>query len=493
MIIKSAQDEIQNYLCDASNFKGFCDSVLIPENNDDVKNILSNANTRKTPVTISGNGTGLTGARVPQGGLVISTERLNKILEINVQEKYAVVEPGVLLSDLLFQLKQKKLLYPPDPTEKNCFIGGTIATNASGEKTFRYGSTRDYILELEVILTNGETVNLKRGQKFANGYNIILQTDHNSIYSFEIPETGLALTKNAAGYYCRNNMDVIDLFIGSEGTLGVINKAKLKLLPYPEKIISCVSFFENENNALSFINEARILSRLNVSANSTSTINALALEFFDSNSLKFLFNDYPIIPRHSGAAVWFEQETSFTDEESVLDEWTNLIKRLNGNTKNVWFAFSESEAEKIQKFRHTISANVNEFMTRNNFRKLGTDVAVPDESFNDLYHYSKKITEEKNINYVVYGHFGNSHMHFNFLPETEEQFEISKALYNNICLRAIELKGTVSAEHGLGKVKRDYLKLMYGEEAVKKMLAIKKTLDPNMILCRGNLFDPIVR
>ena len=245
----------------------------------------------------------------------------------------------------------------------------------------------------------------------------------------------------------------------------------------------------NENDALSFINEARVLSRMNISGISASSIEALALEFFDNNSLKFLFNDYPNIPDLAGAAVWFEQETNTISEETVLDEWTSLIKKHNGNTENVWFAFSESEAEKIQKFRHSISANVNEFITRNNFRKLGTDVAVPDESFHDLYYYSKKITEEKNINYVVYGHFGNSHMHFNFLPETEEQFALSKDLYHKICLRAIELKGTVSAEHGLGKVKRDYLKLMYGEEAVKKMLAIKKTLDPNMILCTGNLFN----
>ncbi len=489
MIIKTSQDEIQNYLSDASNFKGFCESVYIPENIDEVKNILATANKLNTSVTISGNGTGLTGARVPQGGIVISTERLNKIHEINADEKYAVVEPGVMLSELLSQLKQIKLLYPPDPTEKNCFIGGTIATNASGEKTFRYGSTRDYILELEVILTNGEAVNLKRGEKFADGYNIILQTDHNSIYSFDIPETVLSLTKNAAGYYCHKNMDIIDLFIGSEGTLGVVTKAKLKLLPYPEKIISCVSFFMNENDALSFINEARVLSRMNISGFSTSSINALALEFFDSNSLKFLFNDYPNIPELSGAAVWFEQETNIIGEETVLDEWTNLIKKHNGNTENVWFAFSESEAEKIQKFRHSISANVNEFITRNNFRKLGTDVAVPDESFNALYHYSKKIAEEKNINYVVYGHFGNSHMHFNFLPETEDEFIISKELYNNICLKAIELKGTVSAEHGLGKVKHDYLKLMYGDDDVKKMLAIKKVLDPNLILCKGNLFN----
>jgi D-lactate dehydrogenase (cytochrome) len=284
-------------------------------------------------------------------------------------------------------------------------------------------------------------------------------------------------------------MDAIDLFIGSEGTLGIITKAKLKLLPNPEKLISCVVFFRNEVDALAFLFEARKISFLKRKNDSKFLIDALALEFFDKNSLKFLLPDYPNIPAVSGSAVWFEQETTIIDEERFLEEWTNLIRKFGGNDNDVWFTFSENENEKIQKFRHSISAKVNEFMTQNNFRKLGTDVAVPDFSFEELYYYSKKITEAAGINYVVYGHFGNSHMHFNFLPGTDLQFEKAKELYRTICLKAIELKGTVSAEHGVGKVKREYLTQMYGEDVMNKMFAIKKMLDPNIILGRGNLFE----
>ncbi|MCH6574807.1 MAG: FAD-binding oxidoreductase, partial [Bacteroidetes bacterium] len=162
MIVKTQQDEIQNYLIDASNTKGFCEAVYIPQSVSEMTEIIKEANEKKHSVTISGNGTGLTGARVPKGGIVISTEKLNKIIEINLEEKFALVEPGVLLSELQDTVKQKGLLYAPDPTERNCFIGGTVATNASGARTFKYGPTRNYVEELEIILPDGDFLYLKR-------------------------------------------------------------------------------------------------------------------------------------------------------------------------------------------------------------------------------------------------------------------------------------------------------------------------------------------
>ena len=162
MLIKTSPDEIENFLVDASNTKGYCDAVYFPESREEIVEILKKANGEKTPVTISGNHTGLTGSGVPRGGIVISTEKLNKILVINTNEGYAIVQPGVILADFLEEVKNKNYLYPPDPTEDKCFIGGTVATNASGAKTFKYGPTRDYIKELEIILADGEILNLKR-------------------------------------------------------------------------------------------------------------------------------------------------------------------------------------------------------------------------------------------------------------------------------------------------------------------------------------------
>ncbi len=252
MLIKTSPDEIQNFIVDASNTKGYCDAVYFPENKKEIIEILKKANTEKTSVTVSGNHTGLTGAGVPRGGIVISTEKLNKILEINTDDNFALLQPGVILADFLVELKSQNLLYPPDPTEDNCFIGGTVATNASGAKTFKYGPTRNYIDELEIVLADGEVLVLKRSQNIANNYNLKLKTESGKEILLDLPDFEMPDTKNASGYFCKKNMDAIDLFIGSEGTLGIISKIKVRLLPAPEKLLSCVVFFDSENDALGF-------------------------------------------------------------------------------------------------------------------------------------------------------------------------------------------------------------------------------------------------
>jgi D-lactate dehydrogenase (cytochrome) len=488
MIIKSSNDEIQNYLTDASNFSGFCDAVYIPENVNEIPEILKEQNSRKIPVTISGNGTGLTGARVPQGGIVLSTEKLNKILEINTTGKYAVVEPGVLLSEFQNAVNAKGLFYPPDPTERNCFIGGTAATNASGEKTFKYGPTRDYVMELDLLLANGQLLKLQRGREKAEAFNLKLKTEDGEEYRIILPEFNIPQVKNASGYFCRKDMDAIDLFVGSEGTLGLITKLRLKLIESPEKIISCAAFFPSENAALSFIAEARNISENSRLRKDPRCIDALALEFFDENSLKFLMNDYPQIPENAKAAVWFEQEVTKQNEDFFLDSWLDLIKRFKGGQDDTWLAVTDEDKKKIEKFRHSISERVNEYITRRNLRKLGTDVAVPHEYFEELYFFSRKECEKEKLEYVTYGHFGNSHMHMNILPRNENEFNTGKNVYASICRRAIALKGTISAEHGIGKIKKDLFREMYGTECIMKMAEIKKILDPGFILGQGNLF-----
>ena len=488
MIIKTEQDEIQNYLIDASNTKGFCDAVYIPVNVSEVVEVIKDANEKKQSVTISGNGTGLTGARVPQGGIVISTEKLNKIIEINTKGYFAIVEPGVLLSEFQDAAKSKGLLYPPDPTESNCFIGGTVATNASGARTFKYGPTRHYVEELEIILPGGDFLNLKRGENFSDNLSLSLKTSSGKEFKLTLPDYDMPKTKNASGYFCKRNMDVIDLFIGSEGTLGVITKIKLKLLPMPVEEISCVLFFESEESALNFLTKARDESYRTREVNKNDSIDAAALEFFDENSLNFLVNDYSNIPPNAKAAVWFEQQCK-ENEDILLEQWIDLFLEYGGKEEDAWFALTEKDKENIIGFRHTISTNVNEYITLNNFRKLGTDVAVPDENLIDFYYAIKKDVEEKKLDYVIYGHLGNSHLHLNMLPKTEEEFKVGKLLYKNICNSAINLGGTFSAEHGVGKNKTEYLVEMYGEENVNKMRMLKKTLDPNYILGVGNIFE----
>jgi len=488
VIIKTEQDEIQIYLFDASNTKGYCSEVWIPENIEELSKAVREANEQKLQVTISGNRTGLTGACVPKGGIVISTEKFNSILKINTEEKYAIVEPAVMLSDLQQAVSDKKLLYPPDPTERNCFVGGTVATNASGAGTFKYGATREFVLGLEIILPDGEFLDLKRGEVFADNNLLILQTRDKKEIKLNLPAYEMPSTKNASGYYCKPGMDAIDLFIGSEGTLGIITKIILKLLSLPDAELSCVLFFNNEDDALNFLSEARRISYESRRTKDKDMIDATALEFFDENSLNFLKDDFAGIPTDAKAAVWFEQVCE-GNEDTLLGLWIDLFAKYNGNEEEAWFAVSEKDKKRIIDFRHSISANVNEYVTRNNFRKLGTDVAVPDDSFIAFYLEIKSIVERENMAYVTYGHFGNSHVHLNMLPKDEEEFEKGKELYKNICLRAIELGGTFSAEHGVGKNKTEYLLAMYGEENINAMRDIKKTLDPNYILGVGNIFD----
>lgn len=489
MITKTQQNEIQDYLKDASNTKGYCDAVVYPENTDDVVTILKRANEDNTKVTVCGNRTGLSAGCVPNGGIVLSTEKMNKILEINEKEKYAIVEPGVLLSDFLQIIKPLKLYYPPDPTELNCFLGGTVATNASGSKTFKYGPTRDFVLGIEIALPTDDFLVLERGKVFADKFRLSIHTNSGTKIDLKIPATKILTTKNTAGYFCTENMDAIDLFIGSEGTLGVITKVKLKLLAAPERVLSAVIFFRSEEDGLNFIERARTESYESRKKNNNIAIDALSLEYFDKNALEFLRDDYSNIPKDAKSAVWFEQEINEQFGNEVTELWISLIEKHHGDLNNSWIAMNEKDKSRFVEFRHRISAKVNDYISSRNLRKLGTDFAVPDNRLKDFYFEMKKEVEDAGYDYVIYGHFGNSHIHLNILPKDSTEFEKAKALYYSMCKSAISSGGTFSAEHGVGKNKKTLLYDMYGKDIINQMFLIKQTLDPKLILCSGNLFD----
>ncbi|GBD91272.1 putative FAD-linked oxidoreductase [bacterium BMS3Abin04] len=489
MIIKNDQSQVQSYLSDAANYRGFCDAVYFPESEKELTNIVIEANKNKTPITISGNGTGLTGGRVPEGGIVISTEKLNKIIEIDHAEKYAIVQPGVIMQEFQNIIEEQKLYYPPDPTETNCFIGATVATNASGAKTFKYGSTRNFVLALNIITADGDILYLERGKQKIYDYKLNLITQNSREINCIIPAYKMPETKNAAGYFCKRNMDAIDLFIGSEGTLGIITEIKLKLLDKPQNILSSIIFFDKEINALSFITEAREISYLSRKNSASNNIDALALEFFDSNTLSFLKKDYPQIPNYTRTAVWFEQEYTEATYDLLLNKWINLINKHNGDENTAWFAATNSEREKFKEFRHAVSWKVSEYIAQKNLMKVGTDTAVPDNVFIEFYNYAKELAYNSGMEYVAYGHFGNSHLHLNLLPKDNQEYEQAKYIYRLILEKAVSLDGTISAEHGIGKLKREYLLEMYGEKNIIKMARLKKCLDQNLLLGSGNIFD----
>ena len=475
MICKKDKSQFQSYLTDASNYKGNAEALYIPESLDELVNLVKDCNKNKTRITLSGNGTGLTGGRVAEEGIVISFEKFDKILELNKNDKTITVQSGVLLKDLQEFVEKEGFFYPPDPTERNCFIGGNIVTNASGARTFKYGPTRNYVESLKILLSNGKILELDR-----NSIVNARSRDVLSNYNVKIP----AASKNASGFYCSENQNLIDLFIGSEGLLGLIVEARLKLLALPNHIFSAIVFFESETNAIDFIEESR-----NLSKEIDSILDARGLEFFDERSLTFLSKDYTNIPKQAKAAVWFEQEID-QNEDILIENWTKLLEKHNYLSDFVWFAFDEKDLEKFKDFRHSISWKVNEYIAQKNFKKVGTDVAVADNFFKEFYFSSKKMVEDSKLDFVSYGHFGNSHLHLNMLPKNEDEYIIAKKLYKSICQNAISINGTISAEHGIGKLKREYFEMMYSEEEILQMARIKKHYDPNLILNIGNMIDP---
>ncbi|MBN1364063.1 MAG: FAD-binding oxidoreductase [Syntrophaceae bacterium] len=485
MIVKKNPDEFQNYLSDSSNYKGTADAVYLPETESEMLELVKKFNSDKVKITISGNGTGLTGSRVPEGGVVISTEKLNKVIELNEGKKQLRVQPGMILKELQDYVEAKKLFYPPDPTERNCFIGATVATNSSGSRSFKYGSTRDYVIGIRVVLPLGDIISIERGKIFASSYTFSFSTEQETRHKIIIPQFDMPNTKNAAGFYCRENMDLIDLFIGSEGTLGIITEIKLKLLPLAEKIFSCVVFFDDEENALSFIDNARSITKFD--GTGERKISARGLDYFDKRALDFLRPDYPAIPENS-CAVWFEQELTANDD-NLTEAWLKLINRHGADADKTWLAVGKKEQEKIKDFRHAISSKVNDVVARRGLRKVGTDVAVPEETFRFFYRWMVDLVGRNNMDYVVYGHFGDCHPHLNILPKDQDDFVKAKKIYSQICSEAVHRKGTVSAEHGIGKMKREYLLMMYGESVVRQMARLKIVLDPNGIMNIGNIFE----
>ncbi len=525
MLTKSNVDEIQSYLSDASYMQaGNAEHVVFPESSEEVAEVLAHASRERTPVTVSGAGTGTVAGRVPFGGIVIATDNLNRIKSLGHDDKgggRAVVEAGVVLADLQRFVEAQGLFYPPDPTERGCFIGGNVATNASGARTFKYGPTRNYIERLKVCLATGEIVDLRRGEfhaDAANQINIPLSARHTLeavLPSYQMPQ----VRKNAAGYYVAPGMDVVDLFIGSEGTLGVITEIEVALIQKPESILSGVVFFSDNDRLLEFVREARSLSLANrerlepgklgplmekalevtdrrqVTRPNFETddikrlIDARAVEYFDRESLAFLRQKYDTIPAAATGALFFEQEITPSSEDNVMSEWSSLLEKHEALMDESWFAANEPDQAKLREFRHALPVLMNEWFARYSQRKISTDMSVPDDQFAGMLAFYESLLKTSGLRHTIFGHIGDNHVHVNILPRNDAEAEQGREIYWKFVRHAVRLGGTISAEHGIGKLKREYLRELYGEEHLQEMAALKKAFDPAGILGRGNIFD----
>ncbi len=486
----SPTEPLQTYLKDASHLSGKAQRVFFPIDEVQVASVLRQANQTRTPVTVSGAGTGLTGARVPPEGTILSVERMNRLLKIQVDPKnregYAVVEPGVSLKVLEEALETQGFFYPPNPGEKEAFIGGTVATNASGARSFQYGPTRRYVRRLKIVLPNGDLLECTRGNEKASGRSFDVTLSDGRHVQVPIPTYTMPPVKNSAGYYAKEGMDLIDLFIGSEGTLGVFTEIELAVLKKPRFVLGGIVFFECEKSCFQFAMEAREECR---QAGQGIKLAPRSLEFFDSQSLHLLTGRHPDIPQGAGAALFFEQEVhEHEEQEAIYQVWMRHEKRLQAFVKGSWFSFEPEKQQAFKAFRYHLPVLVNEKVALNSFRKVGTDMAVPDARAEEMLDLYLAELPKSGVDYVIFGHLGDNHLHVNLLPKTAQEFERSQAVYGLLADKAIALGGTISAEHGIGKLRIPYLEWMVGKEGLKEMARVKKALDPNGILSPGNIF-----
>ncbi len=446
------------YLEDASGFRGHADRLCIPSSDEEVSEILREASRRSVPVTVAGGGTGVTGGRVPLGGWSISLEKLNRL---EVHKGKALAGAGAILADLHAAAARSRQFYPPDPTETAAFIGGTIATNASGARSFRYGDTRHHVLGLRSVLAGGRIMEVRRGD-----------TIDFPVREVRLPRT----TKHSVAFPLRPGMDWVDLFIGSEGTLGVIIGAELQLLPAPKELLAGVVFFPSDEAALEAVDSWRNCDRLRM------------IEYFDRPSLGLLRQRFREIPEKAAAALLIEQELD-SSEDQEIDDWQERLERGGALSLDSWFGFTPADRERFRRFRHSLPEIVNDTVRRRGFLKLGSDYAVPlDQNREMLAYYRSRLNGVFPEQYVIFGHIGDAHLHVNILPSTPTQFDRAADLMLEFAHRAVELGGTVSAEHGLGKRKAHLLPIQYEPAEIEAMKSVKRHLDPNWILGRETLF-----
>jgi len=469
LIIKRDKDQIIGYLEDASNLEGGnADILYIPETEEEVKEAVFECANKKVPLTVSAGGTGTVGSRIPKDGAILSVERLNKILSIDKENKRAVLQSGVIINDFLVALAKQNLFYPPFPTERTAFIGGNIATNASGEYSYYFGSTRNYVRRIKVLLSTGKLLEIERGKIFADKEGIIRIGELN----IKIPSYTSPQVKNSAGYFSKPQMDLIDLFIGSEGTLGVITEAEVEIIDdLPSRFIMVI-FLPDERRLLEFVSEIK----------NNSDLKPVSLEYFDKNSLDFLRSDFHSIPNSSEAAVYIEEE----EGENTLDIWLNLLDKYE--VIDTWISQDKKRYQELIDFRHKLPEKVRDYFKEIKSPKIALDIAVPDKSFEELFYFYKQVLNDGKIQFVLYGHIGENHLHLNLFPKDEVEKTIVNGICNKAIQKAVEMGGTVSAEHGIGKIKHKYLKVMYGREGVSEMAKIKKAFDPHCILGLDNIF-----
>ncbi len=434
----ASPEELVVYSYDATQRESIPWAVVRPLTSREISEIIKLANRERFPVVPRGAGTGMSGGSIPiQGGVVLSLERMNHILEIDEQDFIAVVEPGVITGDLQREVESRGLFYPPDPASRTfCTLGGNVAECAGGLRAVKYGVTKDYVLGLEVVLPTGEIIT-----------------------------TGARTTKSVAGY------DLTKLIVGSEGTLGVVTRITVRLLRLPESVRTLAAFF----------------NKVPVAAKAASAIMASgmlprALEFVDQSALRAV-EDYLKEDLSHGAAAMLLVEVDGPPESTARDEERIAeIMTRNGATR-VDRAGSDAERERLWKARRAISPALYTIKPK----KLNEDIVVPRSRIAESLKAIAAIAEKHGLLIVNFGHAGDGNIHTNIMFDEADRPKAEAAVHE-IFMSTLRLGGSITGEHGIGLSKAAYLPMEMGPDALAAMRRIKQALDPNNILNPGKIF-----
>lgn len=504
-----------DYLRDESRRTGRADLISFAGCEDDIREVLRCGHA----VTTQGARTGITGGAVPDGGHILNLSRMNRITGLRFEPAlggvFLTVQPGLPLLELRKTLQtcefdtsgwssgsidalakfrsQPRYFFPPDPTETSASLGGMVACNASGACTYRYGATRAYVEALRVVLADGSVLSLRRGRERADGRRFSVRTEQGLELAGSLPDYTLPAVKNAAGFHVADNMDLLDLFVGSEGTLGVISEIEIRLIPLPECRFGVMAFLPGAGPAVALVKAIRSLPRAR---------QPVAIEYFDGHSLDLLRrrkaddpsdSAIPDLPAAYHTALYLEYHGGEAGVAGAVAELPAMMAAVGGDESASWSADTESELERFKRFRHAVPELVNRMIDERRKKepeltKLGTDMAVPDTELSKLMDLYRSTLGMAGLEHVIFGHIGNNHVHVNILPRSMKEYQFGKDLYLGWARQVVAWGGTVSAEHGIGKFKVALLREMMGDKGLSQMREVKRIFDPVGILNRGNLF-----
>ena len=451
--ITTDADVRQSVSRDASGLELIPDAVARPTSRAEVLELLNEAARDRTPVTAAGGQTSTTAASLTDSGLLLSLRNVGGIHDIDRSARSVRVGPGELLGPLKRALAADGWLLAPDPTsEEECTVGGAVACNASGARSLRYGAIRAHVRGLTVALINGDVLELRRP----------------------------AIEKNTVGYAPVH--DLVDWFVGSEGTLGVILEAELGLLPLPAWVIGLSIPFPSESDALSFV----------IAARQSATLSPRCLEFLDRGAFA-IARDAAQDPAWavSAKALIYTELAGDDSDEPPLDAWLALASAHHASEDDIRVYEGESALRDARRLRHAVPATMHERAAphrANGGRRISTDWAVPYHRLGDALAASRQAVESRGLSQpVTFGHAGNGHPHQNFIARDSAELERITDAVSETLRAVLGLGGTVAAEHGIGKIKSRWLPLQMSTTQQAMMRAIKRELDPLNLLARGNI------